>query len=96
MVKNASISYKLRHKDYVNILSYYKINIPKSAKRVKQVADKIMANKLCRCIKKVEPFNEVKSIGICTKTIFNRKGYKRGKFTCKKKQSVVFRKTNNK
>ena len=29
-----------------------------------------------------------KSIGICTKTIFNNKGYSRGQFQCKKKQSV--------
>ncbi len=93
MVKNASTS--LRRKDYVSILSYYKMNIPKSTIRIKQLAEEVMANKLCRCIKKVEPYNEDKSIGICTKSIFNRKGYKRGKFTCKKKQSVVFRKNKD-
>ena len=58
-------------------------------------AEKIMAQKLCKCIKKVDPIYETKSIGICTKTIFNRKGLTRGQFQCKKKQSVKFRKTNN-
>jgi hypothetical protein len=52
-----------------------------------------MASKLCRCIKKIGTENEARSIGICTKTIFNSKGFTRGNFQCKKKQSVKFRKT---
>jgi hypothetical protein len=51
-----------------------------------------MASKLCGCIKKVGP-DEGKSIGICTKTIFNNKGYTRGKFKCKKRRFVQFTKT---
>ena len=54
-----------------------------------------MADKLCKCIKKIDPINESKSIGICTKTIFNRKGYTRKQFQCKKKQFVKFMKTSN-
>ena len=54
-----------------------------------------MAQKLCKCIKKVDPIYEAKSIGICTKSIFNRKGLTRGQFQCKKKQSVKIKKTNN-
>ena len=53
-----------------------------------------MAEKLCKCIKKIDPVYKAKSIGICTKTIFNRKGYSRGQFQCKKKQTVKFRRTN--
>ena len=82
------------NKDYISILNYYKINIPKSKILIKKQAEKIMAEKLCKCIKKIDKQNEAKSIGICTKTIFNRKGYTRGKFECKKKQTVNFRKTN--
>ncbi len=84
---------ELTNKDYVSILKYYNINIPRSKRLLKKQAEHIMAEKLCKCIKKIDPINEAKSIGICTKTIFNRKGYTRGKFQCKKKQTVNFRKT---
>lgn len=87
---------RLNNKDYISILNYYKINIPKSKTLIKKRAEKIMAEKLCKCIKKIDKENEAKSIGICTKTIFNRKGYIREQFQCKKKQTVSFRKTNNK
>lgn len=85
---------ELTNKDYISILKYYKLNIPKSKRLLKKQAEKIMAEKLCKCIKKIDPENEAKSIGICTKTIFNRKGYSRGQFQCKKKLTVKFRKTN--
>ena len=81
-------------KDSMDILNFYKIKIPSSSSLLKQKAQNIVAEKLCRCIKKIDPINEAKSIGICTKTIFTRKGYTRGKFSCKKKQTVEFRKTN--
>ena len=79
-------------KDSIDILNYYKIKIPSSNARIKEKATNILAQKLCRCIKKIDPVNEAQSIGICTKTIFSRKGYTRGKFTCRKKQTVEFRK----
>jgi hypothetical protein len=84
---------KLTKNDYTKILEYYKETIPKSTKILKDKAEKILAGKLCRCIKKVDKTNEGKSIGICTKTIFNRKGYTRGKFKCKGKSTVKFNKT---
>lgn len=83
----------LENDDYVSILTYYNIDIPKSKRLLKRQAERIMAEKLCKCIKKIDPVNEAKSIGICTKTIFNSKGYTRGKFSCKKKRSVTFRRT---
>ena len=43
--------------------------------------------------KKIDKINEARAIGICTKTIFNRKGYTRGKFKCKGKSTVKFNKT---
>ena len=85
---------ELTNKDYVSILKYYNINIPKSKRLLKQNAEKIMAEKLCKCIKKIDVKNEAKSIGICTKTIFNRKGFTRGQFECKNRQKVIFNKTN--
>ena len=90
------MTFKLTNKDYLSILNYYNKPIPKSKILIKTQAEHIMGTKLCKCIKKVgvKIKNEPRSIGICTKTIFNRKGFTRGKFTCKKKQSVQFKKTN--
>jgi hypothetical protein len=83
---------KLTNEDYIKILKFYKIPIPTSQTEIKIEAEKILAEKLCRCIKKVDPVNEPKSIGICTRNIFNKKGLQRGDFTCKKKKQVHFRK----
>ena len=60
---------------------------------IKTTAEKILNDKLCKCIKKVSPNNEARAIGVCTKSIFNRKGLTRGKFSCKGKKYVFFKKT---
>ena len=61
--------YKLNTNDYIQILNYYNIPIPKGKnkknkgvqthkftkaekKKIKEIAEKILAEKLCRCIKK--------------------------------------------
>ena len=85
----------LSNDDYKKILEYYKKPIPKSKKLLKIEAEQILATKLCRCIKKIEPTNEARSIGICTKTIFNRRGLTRGKFKCRGKKYVTFRKSSS-
>ena len=85
---------RLTNKDYITILKYYKKTIPKTTIMLKTQAETIMNQKLCRCIKKIDPINEAKSIGICTKTIFNNKGFTRGKFKCTKKMSIKFSRTN--
>jgi len=90
------MSYKLSKNDYVSILQHYKLNVPKSARLCKKRAEKIMAEKLCKCIKKLDPENEARSIGICTKTIFNSKEFTRGEFKCKKGRTVKIRKKHNK
>lgn len=82
--------------DYKKILEFYDKPIPKSKKLLKIEAEQIMASKLCRCIKKIDTENEARSIGICTKTIFNRKGFTRGKFKCKGKKYITFRKSSSK
>jgi len=80
---------KLTKEDYIKVLNYYKINIPNNTKLIKQNAEKILREKLCRCIKKIDKTNEARSIGICTKSIFNRKGLSRGKFTCTGKRNKI-------
>lgn len=88
----------LSNDEYVKILEFYKIQIPDSKKQLKMEAEKILAEKLCKCIKKVDPVNEARSIGICTRSIFNKRGLTRGRFKCKGRRSVTFRKnkTRNK
>lgn len=80
--------------DYKHILAFYKKPIPKSKRLMKLQAERILTSKLCRCIKKIDKVNESRSIGICTKTVINNKGFIRGKFTCKKKQVIKLLKKN--
>jgi hypothetical protein len=86
---------ELTNNDYKRILEFYKKTIPRSKRLLKIQAEKILANKLCKCIKKVDKNNESRAIGICTKTIINNKGFTRGKFTCKKKQKIKLLKRLN-
>ena len=85
---------ELTTNDYKHILEFYKKPLPKSKRILKIQAERIIASKLCRCIKKVDKKNEARAIGICTKTIINNKGLSRGKFTCKKKQTIKLSKKN--
>jgi hypothetical protein len=85
---------KLNDNDYTKILQYYNLNIPKSKRLLKKEAENIITQKLCSCIKKVEPVYKVKSVGICTRSVINNKGLKRGKFSCtgKTKRTVALTK----
>lgn len=82
------MSAKLLLKDYKNILDFYNIPKPKSNKQIKEKAEDIMATKLCKCIKTFNKKDEVKAIAICSKSIFTKKGYKRGAFKCLVKRKV--------
>lgn len=84
---------ELNNNDYKQILEYYNKPIPKSNSFLKINAEKVLSEKLCRCIKKLDPINESRSIGICTKTIINSKGYTRGNFKCKGKRSITIKKS---
>jgi len=79
----------LTSKDYIKILNYYKLNIPKTKKEMKLESEKVLREKLCKCIKKIDPVNEARSIGICSRAIFNRKGLTRGKFSCTGKKNGI-------
>ena len=82
---------ELTTSDYKQILTFYKTPIPKSKRLLKQQAEKILANKLCRCIKKIDA-QEPRAIGVCTKTVIGSKGFTRGKFTCKKRETIQLKK----
>ena len=85
---------KLSISDYKKILKFYKLSIPKKSKNIKKKADKIIAKKFCSCIKKVQQKfkKEGIAIGICTKSVITRKGYKRGSFKCKKRRTIKLQK----
>ena len=83
---------ELSTEDYTNILEYYKSPVPKSKRLLKKHAEKLLVSKLCRCIKKVDKGDEGRAIGICTKSVINKKGFNRGTFTCKKKQNITLKK----
>jgi hypothetical protein len=85
---------ELTSKDYKKILEHYNEPIPKFPGLRKRKAESILANKLCRCIKKIDKVHEARSIGICTKTVINEKGYTRGKFKCKGRATIKLKKNN--
>jgi hypothetical protein len=95
----------LNKNDYEKILNYY--NLPCSTsdsyKKIKNKAEQILAEKLCKCIKKVKNDNsnanansnadtnmdESRAIAICNDNIFRRKGIRHGMFSCKNKPRLL-------
>ncbi len=83
--------------DYIKIYEFYKIPIPKtkskkpSIRKMKKHINRLLAQKLCRCIKKVKSkkYKEGRAIAICTHSVFKRKGLRRPRFTCKKRQRLL-------
>ena len=83
----------LTKEDYIKILNYYNINYcKKSSKYIKRKAETILADKLCKCIKKVndndndnDNDNESRAIGICKNSVLTKKHLTVGKFSCKKR-----------
>ena len=95
--KNMTNKKDLTVHDYKDILKFYKLSTNGSYEDVKRKAENILSSKLCRCIKKVGSLaiskkNESRAIGICTKTIIDRKGFTRGKFKCKGKRNLTLKK----
>ena len=85
--------YKLNKKDYISLLNYYKINTNGlTLSDIKNKAEYILANKLCRCIKKVDTYyvnkkkkkKEKDIIGICKNSVLTKKNINIYKFKCKK------------
>lgn len=89
--------YLLNNNDYKKILKYYNKSVPKKTKEIRSKAEKILAVKLCGCIKKVEKYRktrkERRGIGICRNSVITRKKLAFNQFTCKKSPS--FKKKNN-
>jgi len=85
----------LKAKDYNAILKFYKIPFRKKLNRKtrRNLAEKLLATKLCRCIKTVTHKNktrkESRAIAICNNSVIKKKGYKIKKFTCKKNNMIT-------
>ena len=83
---------KLSKQDYIDVLNFYTINFNKDLpkKLLKKMTEKIIAEKLCRCIKKVpnEGFPESRAIGICNNSVVQKKNLGIYKFTCKNKKEL--------
>ena len=81
---------KLTKKDYKNLLKHYNINTKKykSYKSLKNIGEKIVSKKLCKCIKSVNKNNEFKSIPICLNSILKNRGLSFKNFTCKKSSKI--------
>ena len=89
----------LTHKDYLDIIKFYKIDVSNmNNKQIKQKAENILANKLCRCIKKVDPLitNEQNAIALCRKTVLFNKNIINYGFRCKGKAKFVPKKGTSK
>ena len=81
----------LNKEDYIQILNYYNISTKNNSySYLKTLAEKIIAKKLCSCIKKVPNANnpESRAIGICNYSVIQRKHLKINGFTCKKKMRL--------
>jgi len=89
---------KLTRRDYIKILHHYQpMNTSSrlSLKQIKHRAHRILADKLCRCIKASDadadsdasttpPRDEIRRrIAYCSRSIFNNRGLRQHGFTCK-------------
>ena len=100
---------KLSREDYIKILDYYGIKHQgASLTTIKGKAERVLADKLCRCIKRVDNTgsngsktsksknnNESRAIAICRDSVLRRKGVTNaGKFSCKPKARFLKSKTS--
>ena len=62
-------------------------------KQIKELAEKILADKLCKCIKSVDKYykdpDEKRAIAICSRSVIQKKKLSVHKFTCKKKRELI-------
>lgn len=83
----------LTNADYKSILDYYKIPISETMTNddIMDKAEKILASKLCKCIKKVDKKNksESRAISLCRNAVIQKKGYEIFRFSCKNKPKLI-------
>uniref|UniRef100_A0A6C0IHG1 Uncharacterized protein n=1 Tax=viral metagenome TaxID=1070528 RepID=A0A6C0IHG1_9ZZZZ len=91
---------RLSLNDYKSILKYYNIDITgMKTSAIKNKAEDILAEKLCRCIKSVDKYknkvSEAKAIAICKNSVLTKKNLKIAKFKCKTSAKLLPSKKNS-
>jgi len=95
MAKTKRKSKSLRAQDYKTILAFYHVPLHKKWTTVdlKRIASSLLNQKLCRCIKSIQPkptrTNERKAIAVCVNSVINKKGLKIRRFTCKRRANLL-------
>ena len=88
---------ELSHNDYLDILKFYNISFKKlNKKQIKNIAEQKLAEKLCRCIKKVNTESEENAIAICRNSVLKTKDLNIYGFKCKKKARFLTKKGSSK
>lgn len=93
----------LSRDDYITILKHYGKKVPKGktrskTRRLKQMVERLIAQKLCHCLKAVKKTgkkykNERIAAPICIQSVLKNRGLKlTGRFTCRKKYTLISRK----
>ena len=83
----------LSEKDHELIIQHYGKVIPRTKKAKKSKAERLVAQKLCSCIKKITKKSRKKplrarAIGICSYSVVKNRGMKHHGFTCSKKSKI--------
>jgi hypothetical protein len=89
----------LSKNDYLNILKYYNLDSKLyDIQKLKQIAEELLATKLCKCIKKVDKHgnDESRAIAICKNSVLKKKNLKIYGFTCKKRAKFIPKKGSSK
>ena len=84
--------------EYKKIAQFYDIPKPDN-KSYKDIAEHILASKLCKCIKKVQSGRQIPekaAIGVCRESIFKNRGVDFYNFKCKKGQKLLSKKGTHK
>lgn len=91
---------QLTHDDYKKVLKYYNYSLPKNYNKTKKIAEKLLNNKLCKCIQKVKRSLRTRnksiknseslrnSVGICKKSVLHKKNIDLYHFKCDKTQKL--------
>ena len=85
---------ELSSTDYKKIVQFYQLPKPNN-KTYKELAEDVLATKLCKCIKKVRKntqLGEKSAIGICRNNIFQKRNIDFYNFKCKKGHKLLSKK----
>jgi len=92
--------FQITKNDYKKVLQYYNVSIPNTPKQLKETAENLLSDKLCRCIRKVKKSVRMKNkslsknealqsgVGICRDSVLHKKRIDVYGFTCDKTRKL--------